>query len=259
METRREERINRLAQALKKADKLHLKDAARLLGVSEMTVRRDLSAEPAAVVLLGGYVVSDLKSGNVTNYFVSDQQSKHVAEKQAAGEVAARLIEANDTVFFDCGTTTPFIIEAIADELPFTAICYSLNTFLALQEKAACKVILCGGQFHPDNAIFTPLGQCNELDNICPNKAFISAAGIDLDAGATCFNFAELSMKHRALAMSQRAILVSDDSKFGQIKPARIGPLTLFDTLITNREPTADYIRYCNSNGIVLLSQPLTE
>lgn len=44
METRREERINRLVQALKRADKIHLKEAAVLLGVSEMTIRRDLSA-----------------------------------------------------------------------------------------------------------------------------------------------------------------------------------------------------------------------
>lgn len=254
METRREERINKLAQALKSSDKLHLKDAAQLLGVSEMTVRRDLNAESAAVVLLGGYVVSDLKNNNTTNYFVSDQQTKHVVEKRTAGAVAAHLIDANDTVFFDCGTTTPFIIEAIPEDLPFTGICYSLNTFLALQGKNACKVVLCGGQFHPDNAIFTPLSQRNELDNICPNKAFISAAGIDLAAGATCFNFAELSMKHRALAMSQRAILVADGSKFDQVKPACIGSLTLFDTLITDRQPAADYLRYFTDNGILLMS-----
>lgn len=100
METRRDERIGRLAQALKKTDKLHLKDAAQLLGVSEMTVRRDLNADSTSVMLLGGYVVSDLKNNGVTNYFVSDQQSKHVREKQAIGTAAAYLVEANDTVFF---------------------------------------------------------------------------------------------------------------------------------------------------------------
>ena len=43
METRREERIGQLLQELKRSDKLHLKDAAALLGVSEMTIRRDLN------------------------------------------------------------------------------------------------------------------------------------------------------------------------------------------------------------------------
>ncbi|MCU1787580.1 DNA-binding transcriptional repressor DeoR [Pectobacterium polaris] len=253
METRRDERIGRLAQALKKTDKLHLKDAAQLLGVSEMTVRRDLNADSTSVMLLGGYVVSDLKNNGVTNYFVSDQQTKHVREKQAIGTAAAYLVEANDTVFFDCGTTIPFIIDAIPDELPFTAICYSLNTFLALQEKKACRVILCGGEYHPDNAIFTPLNQRSELDNICPNKAFISAAGIELTAGATCFNFAELGMKQRAMATAQRIIIVADNSKFGQIKRACIGPMTLFDTVISDSAPSDSYLRYFSNNGIQLI------
>lgn len=43
METRRDERIGQLLQALKRSDKLHLKEAATLLGVSEMTIRRDLN------------------------------------------------------------------------------------------------------------------------------------------------------------------------------------------------------------------------
>jgi DeoR family deoxyribose operon repressor len=51
--------------------------------------------------------------------------------------------------FFDCGTTTPWIIDAIDDALPFTGVCYSLNTFLALQEKPQCRAILCGGSFMP--------------------------------------------------------------------------------------------------------------
>ncbi|MCI4217842.1 DNA-binding transcriptional repressor DeoR [Dickeya dianthicola] len=255
METRRAARLNKLAQALKKADKLHLKDAAQLLGVSEMTVRRDLNAQPeASVVLLGGYVVCDLKANGATRYFVSDQQTKHVEEKSTVGELAAACIEPNDTLFFDCGTTIPFIIAAIPDDLPFTGICYSLNTFLALQGKPNGRVILCGGEFHPDNAIFTPLGRQHELDLICPTKAFISAGGIDPKAGATCFNFAELAMKHRAMALSQRVILVADNSKFGKRKPARIGALTLFDTIITNRTPDADCIHYLKANNIRLLT-----
>lgn len=256
METRREERINKLIQALKREDKLHLKDAAVLLGVSEMTIRRDLNAEPAQVVLLGGYVVNDPKNSAVTHYFVSDQKAKHVKEKSIAGRLAAQMIETDETVFFDCGTTTPFIIDAIDQELAFTAVCYSLNTFLALQDLPNCKVILCGGEFHPANCIFTPLTQYSILDNICPDKAFISAAGIDIHHGATCFNFDELTMKHRALSLSQQAILVADSSKFDNIKPACIGALTLFDTLITDQAPSRKFHEYCEQNNIDLLYQP---
>lgn len=82
METRRDERIGQLLQALKRSDKLHLKEAATLLGVSEMTIRRDLNSRSAPVVLLGGYIVLEPRSAS--HYLLSDQKSRLVEEKRRA-------------------------------------------------------------------------------------------------------------------------------------------------------------------------------
>lgn len=245
METRRDERVNKLAQALKRIDKIHLKDAAQLLGVSEMTIRRDLNEQPSSVALLGGYIVSDLRNSQ-GHYFVSDQQTQNVSKKQRLGHLAAALIQENDTVFFDCGTTMPWVIDAIDDSLPFTAICCAMNTFLALKEKSACHVILSGGEFHADNAIFTPLAHNHVLEELCPSLAFISAAGIDAQQGATCYNLNELQMKHHALQRAQRKILLADSSKFGKVLPARIGALSLFDMLISDSAPPPELAQLLN-------------
>lgn len=236
METRRDDRINKLAQALKRTDKLHLKEAAHLLGVSEMTVRRDLNDGPGVVVLLGGYIVSDPML-NQSHYFVSDQQGQNVDRKRLLGQLAASMIAAGETVYFDCGTTVPWIIDAIDEDLPFTAVCCAMNTFLALKEKSACRVILSGGEFHQDNAIFTPLGQLSVMDSLCPDKAFISAAGIDIQQGASCYNLNELPMKLLALQRARSRLLVADSSKFGKVLPARIADLGAFDGLISDALP----------------------
>ncbi|VTM30731.1 Deoxyribose operon repressor [Klebsiella pneumoniae] len=79
METRRDERISQLIQALKRSDKLHLKEAASLLGVSEMTIRRDLNGHSGPVVLLGGYIVLEPRSA--THYLLSDQKTRLVEGK----------------------------------------------------------------------------------------------------------------------------------------------------------------------------------
>ena len=115
METRRDERISQLIQALKRSDKLHLKEAASLLGVSEMTIRRDLNGHSGPVVLLGGYIVLEPRSA--THYLLSDQKTRLVEEKRRAARHAAALLEAHQMAFFDCGTTTPWIIDAIGDAL----------------------------------------------------------------------------------------------------------------------------------------------
>ena len=240
METRRDERINKLAQALKRTDKIHLKEAARLLGVSEMTVRRDLHEDHSAVVLLGGYIVAD-PMRTQSHYFVSDQINQHVEQKRRLGAQAAALIHTGETIYFDCGTTIPWIIDAIDNDLPFTAICCAVNTFLALKEKPACRVILCGGEFHPDNAMFTPLGQVSVMDHLCPDKAFISAAGVDIQQGASCYNLNELPVKLLALQRAQQSLLVADSSKFGKVLPARIAELQAFDVLISDAQPEQDF------------------
>ncbi|EBI5726204.1 DNA-binding transcriptional repressor DeoR [Salmonella enterica] len=251
METRRDERIGQLLQALKRSDKLHLKEAATLLGVSEMTIRRDLNHKSAPVVLLGGYIVLEPRSAS--HYLLSDQKSRLVEEKRRAAQLAAGLVQAHQTVFIDCGTTTPWIIEAIDNDLPFTAVCYSLNTFLALQDKPHCRAILSGGEFHASNAIFKPLDFHETLNNICPDIAFYSAAGVHTSKGATCFNLEELPVKHWAMTMAQSHVLVVDHSKFGKVRPARMGELSRFDTIISDRRPDEAFVAYAKAQQITLM------
>lgn len=254
MENKREDRLQRLLYALKKADKFHLKDAAQMLNVSEMTVRRDLNGAASPLILLGGYIVIDPKNSPATHYFVSEQKMRQIAEKTHLGKQAAMLINDNDLVFFDCGTTTSYIIESIPDERVFSAICYSLNTFLALQEKPNCDVIMCGGKYRASNSIFIPFGKSSgELGSTLPDKAFISAAGVSLEFGVSCFNFDELLMKHQALQRSREKILVVDSSKFGEVRPAAIASLDEFTVLVTDQTPQRPYVDYCLKSNIELI------
>lgn len=251
METRRDDRIDQLLAALKRSDKLHLKEAATLLGVSEMTIRRDLSTNSAPVVLLGGYIVLEPRSAS--HYLLSDQKNRLVEEKRRAAKLAAGLLQPHQMVFFDCGTTMPWVIDAIPHDLPFTGVCYSLNTFLALQEKPLCRAILSGGEFHASNAVFKPLNFNETLSNLRPDIAFYSAAGVHAQQGATCFNLEELPVKHWAMSSAQYHVLVVDHSKFGKVRPASMGPLNRFNMIISDCRPDESLVNAAKSQHIKLL------
>lgn len=85
-----------------------------------MTVRRDLNATSASVILLGGYVVNDPQSSAIGHYFVSDQQNQQVQEKR----VAAQLVEAGDTVFLTVAPPCPLLLMLSTKicRLPLSAI-----------------------------------------------------------------------------------------------------------------------------------------
>ena len=124
MVKKQQSRVQKLEFLLKQMDKIHLRDAAEMLDVSEMTLRRDLSNDSSNVVLLGGYIVMNpQKIGN--NYQIFDQQTRHVTEKMRVGKLAASLVKDGDVVFFDCGSTIPFIISQIDPSIKFTALCFS--------------------------------------------------------------------------------------------------------------------------------------
>ncbi|MEG7489058.1 DNA-binding transcriptional repressor DeoR, partial [Enterobacter hormaechei] len=146
-----------------------------------------------------------------------------------------------------------WIIEAIDSTVPFTAVCYSLNTFLALQEKPACRVILCGGEFHASNAIFKPLNIQDTLSNVCPDIAFYSAAGVNVKQGATCFNLEELPVKQWALNAAQQHVLVVDHSKFGKVRPARMGELSRFDAIVSDCRPDDELVAYAKAQQVKLM------
>lgn len=247
--SKREERLQKLVELVSGNVSLHVKDAAKHLNVSEMTIRRDINDSHCSPLnLLGGYIVKSKDQDPISHYFVSQQQQRHVIEKKHIGRLAASLVQNNDIVFFDCGTTTPYIIENIPEHIHFTGVCYSLNVFVTLQKHENCNVILCGGQFEVDNAIFTPIIEQSPLDIICPSKSFISAAGISFK-GITCFNLHEVNWKKKAINKSNTTILVADSSKFDELKAAYFGVLSDFDMLISDHI-SDEYLAFCHQNNI---------
>ncbi|WP_254558583.1 DeoR family transcriptional regulator, partial [Salmonella enterica] len=71
--------MRRLMELLKKTDRNHLKDAARMLEVSVMTIRRDLSQDddPLPLTLLGGYIVNVNKPASSTKKPLPAQKTQN--------------------------------------------------------------------------------------------------------------------------------------------------------------------------------------
>lgn len=101
METKQKERIRRLMELLKKTDRIHLKDAARMLEVSVMTIRRDLHQEdePLPLTLLGGYIVMVNKPAP-SMPVIHDVPKNHRDDLPIA-ILAAGMVNENDLIFFD--------------------------------------------------------------------------------------------------------------------------------------------------------------
>ncbi|KLV08809.1 hypothetical protein ABT56_00850 [Photobacterium aquae] len=234
-ETKQEKRLRQLVELMQGIDKVHLRQAADSLEVSEMTLRRDLYSPHPTLAVIGGYIINK-QSRNDTEYELYVQSENNVREKSFIGKQAAKLVKPNDTVFFDNGTTIVHIIHAIPDDMPFTGVCFSLNVLTALRNKSNCQAILCGGQFEPRTNHFYPLSAQTDLDHIRFDLMFCSAAGVDAIQGLTCHELTELPYKHRALRQSRHRVLVVDSSKLGRVRRAAICGLEGVDDVLCDEE-----------------------
>ncbi|EHR9078398.1 DeoR family transcriptional regulator, partial [Escherichia coli] len=178
METKQKERIRRLIEILKKTDRIHLKDAARMLEVSVMTIRRDLHQEdePLPLTLLGGYIVMVHKPAP-SMPVILDVPRNHRDDLPIA-ILAAGMVNENDLIFFDNGQEIPLVISMIPDAITFTGICYSHRVFVALNEKPNVTAILCGGTYRARSDAFYDASNSSPLDSLNPRKIFISASGV---------------------------------------------------------------------------------
>lgn len=230
-------RVNVLAEALTGAGALHLRDAAQLLGVSAMTVRRDIALAPNRFGYLGGYIVARAPDAP---YVMAQEQGASSAAKAAICARAAEMIEDGDTIFIDRGTTMPHLVKRIPRGLNITVVCYALNIATPLANSANVNLIMLGGHYNSSSASFAVQDGPATLSRIGINKAFISASGVHAEKGVNCSNFHEVAVKQAVLRMALERCLVVDGGKFGRVRPAPFAEIGAFDTLITNQSDQAD-------------------
>lgn len=233
MSSRKPGRIEMLSDAIARRGVLHLREAASLLGVSEMTVRRDIGAHPARFAYLGGHIVHADDIGGA--YQLERAADSQTSAKLAACRHAMKLVQPEDTIFIDCGSTLVHLAQQIPDDLPLTVICYSLNVAQCLTMKPAIRLILLGGLYHPSSATFASGEGLEPLSRLGINTAFISAGGVEAKRGASCSHFHEVPVKQKAIAVASESHLVVDATKLGVIKPAVFARLADFRSVITEK------------------------
>lgn len=236
MARRTEQRLEALAKALSARRTLHLKEAARLLDVSPMTVRRDVASAPERFAQLGGYLLAAVDR---PPYDLAAASDRSADAKRAACRHAAALVRDDETIFVDCGTTTVHLAPLLADRSRLTVVCNALNVAEAFAKLPNVDLIMLGGAYHASTRSFSSRSALRMLRSVGLNTAFISAAGVHAQAGVSCAHLVEVPMKKVAIARAQTRVLVADTSKIGEVRSAMFARLAEFDAFFTEEGKAA--------------------
>lgn len=207
-------------------------------GVSEMTIRRDLSELERAGLLRrvhGGAVSARGRSYEPP--FLT-RTGEHQEQKQRIGQLAASLIHDGDSIALDVGTTTLEIAHALRNRknLNLTVLTASLHIATLLANTPGIRLILAGGILRPGE--LSMVGHIAER-TFCEfyvDKLFLGVGGISLEAGLTEFNLEDALVKQAMLKTAKERIVVVDSSKLNRIAFTHIAPLSEVHTLITDND-----------------------
>lgn len=213
----KEERLSKIVDLVNEYKTIKTTEIAEILEISLATVRRDLNelSQSNSIKKIFGGAKSLSKKSYVTSEEDMIQKNKHnMLEKNEIGKYAARLIEDDDFVYMDAGTS----VEAIVPYITAKGASFVTNSIGIARELATLKykVFILPGEVKLTTDSITGIAASEYLKKFNFKLGFFGTNGID-ELGFTTPDINEAIVKREALKRCLRAYVVSDHSKFGKV------------------------------------------
>lgn len=227
-------RQHRILEMLEDAGEVFVARLAAQLGVSEMTVRRDLHfLEQLGHVARthGGALPRELEPS------LGARRLDRAAEKAAIAELTLPFLSAGRHVFIGGSSTTAFLAERLAPLGSLSVTTTSLDIAERLGRTGRHDVYLIGGSYRHSSRTLIGPEVLDALDRRLFDLCVIGIKGIDAEQGLLDATEWHVSIQRRLRARSKTLVVTADHSKFGVRSHFVTARLDELDVLVTDRAP----------------------
>jgi len=227
----------RILESLKAHGQVNVNELSESLGVTGVTIRNDLAQLEKKRVLIrarGGAIKLE-QNFTDEDFPLSDKQKKHLFEKREIGKRAAELIDENNTIIIDSGSTTYELAKNLKKFNDLTVITNALNVATLLAEFNNINVIVPGGMLKKNSLSLVGNLADKGFKNYFCDKLFLGVDGFDLDFGISTPNPEEAHLNQIMIEISKEVIVVADSSKFQRRGFAFIAPVNKINTVVTDK------------------------
>lgn len=209
-----QERQEEIVRIVSLRGQVSIQDLVRRLGVSEVTLRKDLNFLEASGLLIrtrGGAMAATKKE------LIRPLELRRTQAREAKERIALKardFIREGDTIFLDSGSTTQELALRIK-AMSLRVVTNSIDVLIALQDAPEVLVFSLGGNFRKDAGSFIGPQTLEALNNFRMDTCFIGTTGFSTDGFFSSQNIYESDTKKQALGRSKRKILLADSSKYG--------------------------------------------
>jgi DeoR/GlpR family transcriptional regulator of sugar metabolism len=236
-------------------------DLAARLGVSVITVRRDLDELGRSGRLQRIHGGARRASPREPEPPVVQRQAAQAAEKRAIGLAAARLVQDGSVIGIESGSTSLELARALALG-SWRSLHVITNSFLVVNQLAqipGVQLVFLGGSVNPDEmGTFGSMAE-EALRRINIDRLFMTCRGIDPQAGLSNDAAAEGTFAtERALVRASRQVTVlADRTKFGRVFPLQSVPIADIHTVITDSQTPEGLLQQLREQGVQVIVAPV--
>ncbi|MDU1890174.1 MAG: DeoR/GlpR family DNA-binding transcription regulator [Dysgonomonas sp.] len=239
-----------ILEQLKQDGYVKVQELSEKLGVSEVTIRKDLKQLESKKMLYRNHGSASSLSSIISDKHIDIKEKIHTDEKVRIAKAANKLLEPNDKIIIASGTTLFSFANEIEVDYNITVIASSVKVSLALCYNSNIEIIQLGGIMRKNSVSVIGHYAENILESLSCNKLFLGVDGLDLDYGLTTSDMNEARINQQMIDAAQKIIILTDSSKFGKRGFCKICDLNRIHHVITDSNAPAHIINMLIERGI---------
>jgi len=206
-------RHDEILKIISRLRSVSVQDLTERTGVSEVTVRKDLTFLEDAGFVVRTHGGAQLAEDITMMRDLESRSSEHVREKKQIASLAAQLISGDDTIYLDSGSTCAMLAEQIA-RMSLRVVTNSMAVMNALVGAHGISLFSIGGSYRREAGSFVGPLALENVKEFQIETCFVGATGVSGRGVFSSQNILESQLKSEILRISRRRIVLADTSKF---------------------------------------------
>lgn len=244
------ERHQQILRRLKKEGKINIQELSAELGVSSVTIRKDLKFLEDLNLLFRTRGGGSLNNPYTIERSINEKALLNAGEKESIAKAALSLIGSIDTLIIGSGTTVFELARQLHPTHPVTVITPAAKVTLELSNRPHIELFQLGGIVRPKSSSVVGPNAESALENISCGLLFLGVDGIDLDFGLSTTNLNEASLGLKMVNSAQTVVVLADSTKFNKRGLGKICNLEQVHYIVTDSQAPAKAIKILEDNGI---------
>ena len=257
-ENKTQKRRNRILEILKTDGNVHVVELSQCLGISAVTIRKDLEHMEKQGLLQrvwGGAVLKPEATADKVEETFERKKSENRELKLSIARAVADLIQDGDSILIHAGSTSYYVVEELKKKKDLVVITNVFTVVAQLQDCDQITTFFLGGRVYRKDSLTVGESVISQLENYSVDKLIMGADGVDPASGiSTAYHHREDYIVHQMIQQAKQTILVADETKLGRKMLMRLADISEIDVVVTNRSEEKEPIcKEIEQKGITVI------